>query len=320
MEEVKYHFVVAENQAKIRLDRYLTLKIADISRSRLQKLIQDAYVTVNGKAAKASHLILPHECIEVIIPKAETTDIIAQEIPLKIVYEDNHLLVIDKPAGLVVHPAYGNMSGTLVNALLYHCKELSGVGGVKRPGIVHRLDKDTSGLLVVAKDDYTHQQLSLQFSKRQVDREYQALAWGHFKKWEGRIEGQIARSRTDRTKMTVHATGKIAITNYKVIKQYSFLALLTLKLGTGRTHQIRVHLSSIGHPIMGDKTYGGCQKQVLTLNQNDRINALELLQLMPRQALHARILGFVHPMTKETLRFNSELPDDMRQLLYLLEQ
>lgn len=318
--EQKFQFIVPESQSKIRLDKFLTEKLKRISRSRLQVLIAEAYITVNGNPTKASHLILPHEKIEVVIPKSRESEILPEDIPLKIVYEDRHLLVVNKDAGMVTHPAFGNLTGTLVNALMYHCQGLSSVGDVKRPGIVHRLDKDTSGLLVVAKDDYTHQRLSSQFSKRTIERQYQAVVWGHFHQLSGSIESHLARSIKDRTKIVTATRGKKAVTNYQVIKQYPLVSLVSLRLETGRTHQIRVHLSFKGHPVLGDKTYGGIRKQINSLNQKDKLLALKLLQIMPRQALHAKTLGFLHPIKNEFLRFDSELPSDMQNLVNYLQE
>jgi len=319
--ENTYQFVVPQHQAKIRLDKYLCEIFTTISRSYLQKLIEESFITVNGKSAKASHLILPSEKIEVTFPKPKISEIQPENIPLTIVYEDENLLVINKSAGMVVHPAYGNMTGTMVNALLYHCRTLSGIGGVKRPGIVHRLDKDTSGLLVVAKDDYTHQQLSLQFSNRTIEREYFAIVWGAFSEPSGRIESLLTRSTRDRTKIvSTKNRGKHAVTHFQVLDYYNPVSLIFLKLETGRTHQIRVHLSSMGHPVVGDATYGGRNKQIIPLNQQQKKTALEILRLMPRQALHAKMLGFSHPVTNKFLAFNSDLPSDIQELIRYLKQ
>jgi len=318
-EGTKLELTVPENQSRIRLDKFLSLRVEKLSRSRIQKLIETKKITINGQPTRASRLVNPRELIEIVIPKPQPTDIVPEKIPLNIIFEDEHLLVVDKPAGMVVHPAYGNMGGTLVNALLYHCYNLSGVGGVKRPGIVHRLDKDTSGLLLVAKEDFTHQHLSSQFAKRTTEREYNAIIWGHLLPIQGRIESQIARSHKDRTKMVSTSKGKTAITNYRVIKHYPVVSLISLKLETGRTHQIRVHLNSIGHSVFGDKIYGGRQKKISSLNLKDRQLVLDLLPLIQRQALHAKTLGFVHPITNEFLRFESDLPDDMQNIIKLLD-
>lgn len=310
-----FEIVVPANQGRERLDLFLTQQIHAISRARLQKVIAEKKVLVNGKPAKASHLISPFEKIEVCIPKPEAVDIVAENIPLDILYEDEHLLVLNKSAGMVVHPAVGNFNGTLVNALLYHCGDLSSVGGKKRPGIVHRLDKETSGLMVVAKEDISHRHLSHQFKKKQTERQYWALVWGELKNRRGKIETHIARSPKDRKRMSVQSMGKVAITHYETIEAFKLLSLVQLKLETGRTHQIRVHLSYLGHPVFGDKTYAGRNRQLGSLTTQDRQRAAELLLTMDRQALHAKTLGFLHPVKEEFMRFDSELPKDMKQLL-----
>lgn len=316
MSEDKYfEVVVPAIKEKERLDKFLAHRIGNISRARLQRLISEKKVLVNGQPARASHLVAPYEKIEVCIPRPQKPDILAQNIPLNIVYEDDHLLVVNKESGMVVHPAFANYSGTLVNALLYHCGDLSSIGGRQRPGIVHRLDKDTSGLMVVAKEDLSHYHLSRQFSEKKTEREYRAIAWGKFKKKSGRIETRLARSPKDRIRITVQEKGKVAVTHYEVLEQYPLLSYVKLILETGRTHQIRVHLNFVGHPVFGDRTYGGRNRQLGALSNEERQLAAGLLQIMPRQALHAKTLGFIHPVTNEFLRFDSELPDDMKQLL-----
>lgn len=319
MDQEIFQFKVPSGQPKMRLDKFLIQNIENISRSRIQKLIEDKKITLNGMPTKASHSINTNELISVTLPPPQPSEIIPEDIPLNIVFEDNNLLVVNKDAGMVVHPAYGNMKGTLVNALHFHCKELSGIGGIKRPGIVHRLDKDTSGLLVIAKNDITHQHLSDQFSKREVKREYNSIVWGYLPQNEGIVESHIARSVNDRTKMVNAKSGKHAITTYNVIRQYKLACFISLQLKTGRTHQIRVHMASIGHPVIGDKTYGGRTKQTISFNQSDKILAHKLLDIMPRQALHAKSLGFKHPVTNKFLHFNSELPSDIINVLHYLE-
>lgn len=316
MNEEKYlELVVPPKQGRERLDKFLTRKLKSVSRARLQKLIAEGYVLVDGMPAKASHPISPDEKIEITIPKPKKIDILPEKLPLDIIYEDDDLIVLNKPAGMVVHPAFANYTGTLVNALLYHCGNLSSIGGRQRPGIVHRLDKETSGLMVVAKNDVTHQGLSRQFSEKTTEREYCAVAWGKFKKRKGRIETHLARSPKDRTRITVQPSGRVAITNYQVLETHWLHSLVSLRLETGRTHQIRVHLSFIGHPVFGDATYGGRNRQIGGLSNKERAFAVELLQMMPRQALHAKSLGFVHPRKNEFVRFESELPQDMKLLL-----
>lgn len=266
---------------------------------------------------KAHHRVLPGQVIEIKIPPPETPLALEPEpIPLTVVYEDSWLVVVDKPAGMVVHPAQGNPSGTLAGALLYHCGQLSSGGHPLRPGIVHRLDKDSSGLLVAAKDDFTHAKLSEQFANRRVEREYWALVWGRFREREAVIEAPIGRRLKDRKRMGVTVEGKEAITRYRVIEEFDFLTLLSLRLGTGRTHQIRVHLAHRGHPVFGDPTYGGRNRRLNQLqNKKQRELAIRLLKLMKRQALHARSLGFQHPVKEEFMKFESDLPEDFKLVL-----
>lgn len=284
---------------KKRLDRFLVENLPeDFSRSYLQKLILKGSVLLNGKAAKNNTKIKTNDVIEVAIPPPKKTEVIAEEMPLDIIFEDKHLLVINKPAGLVVHPAAGNRTGTLVNGLLAHCRDLSGIGGELRPGIVHRLDKDTSGLLVVAKDDYTHRKLSNQFKERRIKRRYIAFVKGMVELDNGTVDLPIGRDKRHRQKMAVGFTkSKDALTHYRVLKRFSDYTMLELELGTGRTHQIRTHMEYLGHPLLGDKKYGRGWGEI------------------SRQALHAASLGFTHPVTKEFLEFKSELPEDMKRLL-----
>jgi len=313
----KFAWTISPEAPKIRLDRYLAEKIPDLSRSRVQQLIEGGHVRINGEPTKASHLIRPGEKLTVVIPQPETTDVVAEEIPLEILYEDEHLLVLNKPPGMVVHPAFGHNRGTLVNALLFHCRNLSGIGGELRPGIVHRLDKDTSGLMVVAKDDVTHRGLSSQFSNRTIDRTYVAVVWGHFQQKEGRLETFYGRSPTNRKKMAVLPEGKVAVTAYKVLEELPLISVVELKLGTGRTHQIRVHMAYLGHPVVSDYVYGGRRKKVGALKAGERAVAGQYLEILKRQALHAKTLGFTHPVTGKRLFFEAPLPDDIAALLKL---
>ena len=241
-----------------------------------------------------------------------------EDIPLDIVYEDEYLIIVNKPAGIVVHPSLGNFTGTLVNALLYHNKNLSSLDDSNRPGIVHRLDKDTSGLLIVAKDVWTHSQLARQFANHTISREYWAICWGLFKQKEGEIITNIARSKKDRKIFSVNLSksdGKHAHTCFNVLEEFEFTSLVSLKLQTGRTHQIRVHLAYLKHPIFGDPTYGG-RKIVYGSNLSKMKSRVDnLLSLMQRQALHAKTLGFIHPHTKESMKFESDLPQDFSELL-----
>jgi len=307
--------IVPQNKQKERIDKFLTHELSDFSRSRIQQLIDEEKITINGFPTKANHRVKTSELIRIVIPTPKKLELLPQNIPLKIVFEDTYLIVVNKEAGMVVHPAFGNYSGTLVNALLYHCKNLSSVNDYLRPGIVHRLDKDTSGLLVVAKDDVSHRRLAEQFMNRTIKREYLTIVWGLMKEESGRIEMCLARSRKDRTKMIIQSEGKLAITNYQVLEDHRICSLLKIKLETGRTHQIRAHMSHLGHPVVGDPTYGGRHKSILGLSQKDRRYGIQMLKMMPRQALHARCIGFIHPISQKWLYFESELPNDMEALL-----
>ncbi len=308
---------VPPNPKKERLDVYLARHIENATRTKIQKLIKANLVTVNGKFEKANYKMSGDEKITVRIPVSPRPENIEpEEIPLDIVYEDEWLLVINKPAGMVVHPSLGHHSGTLVNALLHYADNLSEVNDEGRPGIVHRIDKDTSGLLLIAKDDWTHSQLAKQFAKHSIKREYWAICWGKPQPSKGEIIGNIARSKKDRKIFTVSETeGKHAHTYYEVIEEFEFASLLKLHLKTGRTHQIRVHLSYIHHPIFGDPVYGGRRINYGGRTPKMRARVNNLLEIMQRQALHAKTLGFIHPKTGKEVFFDSELPEDFLQLL-----
>lgn len=309
-----------------RLDRALVLAFPGISRARFQSLIAEGMVTVEGKViTETSHKVKPGDTLQATLPEAVAAEPEGEAIALAIVFEDKDLVVIDKPAGLVVHPGAGNETGTLVNALIAHCAgSLSGIGGVRRPGIVHRLDKDTSGLLVVAKNDAAHQGLSAQFAAHGRDgrlkREYLAVVWGVPEKSRGVITAPIGRSSTNRQKMTVSqgAKARDAITHYEVEKSFGTPALASLircRLETGRTHQIRVHLAHIGHPLLGDHVYGsGFRTSIVKLPEA----AQRALKALNRQALHATLLGFEHPRTGKSLHFESPPPDDLARLIAAL--
>lgn len=312
--------IVPEHQKKERLDQFIANRLERPTRSQIQKLIRDGFITVDDKQVKSSYTVSPGERIFIQFQHAKPPEFLPEKIPLNIIFEDEYLLVVNKQAGLVVHPAYGNLSGTLVNGLLYHCRSLSSLSGEYRPGLVHRLDKDTSGLLVIAKTDFVHSQLSAQFSKRTIQREYRAFAWGSFEKKQDRIKTHLRRSAKDRTRMTVSKQGKPAITNYEVISEYPLVSFLKVRLETGRTHQIRVHLAWKGHPVVGDDVYGGRKRQAIGLNQYNHQLALKLLDRMPRQALHAKTLGFIHPETKKEMWFDSDLPEDMQDFKNFLEE
>ena len=294
-----------------RIDRALAVLIPTMSRERLKSLIGAGQVTgANGAHQRdPARRVAPGDALTVVIPPATTPDALAQDIPLTIVFEDDHLLVVDKPAGLVVHPAAGNLDGTMVNALLHHCAgRLSGIGGVARPGIVHRIDKDTSGLLVVAKTDPAHEALSRQFAAHTVERRYTAVVGGHPIPADGTITGSLARSSANRQKMAIVAEGrgKHAVTHYRTVTPLTDAAKIECRLETGRTHQIRVHMASIGHPLLGDQAYGRTRTP----------HRAVLSELgFARQALHAATLGFLHPVTQEKLSFHSELPRDIVDLI-----
>ena len=320
MDSKYLEIVVPEYKKKERLDIFLFSELPKISRNRIQKLIKEGYIKVNGNEVKANHIVRCDEKIKIIIPKTPTSDIIPENIPLNIVFEDDFLLVVNKRAGMVVHPAFGHSSGTLVNALMAYCGSLSKSEDPFRPGIVHRLDKDTSGLLVIAKNEYILQQLANQFCEKTAERCYVAVVWGKLKERSGTISTNLGRSQRDRRKMTVLRNGKRAVTHYKVIEEFSIASMVNLRLETGRTHQIRVQLAHIGYPVFGDPTYGGRGRMIGGLSQRDTSLAVDLLNRIQRQALHAKTLGFTHPVTEEKLIFDSELPEDMDELICLLRK
>ena len=319
-----------EDEAGHRVDRFLAKSLPDLSRVRVQALIREGQVTLGGRTiSDASQRVKPGECYGITVPAAVADTAEGEAIALDVVHEDSDVIVIDKPAGLVVHPAAGHASGTLVNALIAHCgASLSGIGGVKRPGIVHRLDKDTSGLLVVAKNDAAHHHLSEQFKSHGLDgrltRAYAALVWGTLPRPKGSIDVPLARSVANRTKIAVARTamGRHAVTHYEVMQVFpgvtetGTVSLLRLELETGRTHQIRVHLAHIGHPVLGDPLYGaGFKTRIAGLNEPAKAALLRL----DRQALHALELGFEHPISGEALHFESKIPVDFADLLQAIE-
>ena len=321
-----FHITVSPEQAGIRLDKLLSDALPDLSRSRLQALIKEGQVILAGSPTKIkspSRSVKPGESFTVHIPMPEDAAPAAQDIPLDVVFEDEHLIVVNKAPGMVVHPAPGSPDGTLVNALLHHCAgSLSGIGGVKRPGIVHRIDKETSGLLIMAKHDKAHNGLAEQFADHSIERLYTAVCKGHPVPPAGRIEGNIARHPVDRKRMAVSASGgKWAATHYRTIKQYqqsgtALASLIECKLETGRTHQVRVHMAHIGHPLVGDPVYARAGKIANSIKGPAR----DALASFKRQALHARVLGFLHPITGERFKFESDLPYDMKLLLDALDR
>jgi len=316
----EFEIIVPPGKKKERLDLYLTNQVENATRTKVQSAIKAEKVLVNGKSVRSSHLVAPGEIIRVTLPQSPPHTAIPENIPIEIVYEDEQLLVVNKPAGMVTHPAYGNHSGTLVNALLYHCNVLSTVNDAMRPGIVHRLDKDTSGIMVIAKDDRTHAHLARQFARRTISREYQAIVWGLFAEHTGVIETQLGRSKSDRKKMAVVNVGKVAITEFTVLERFEYLSLVKLKLRTGRTHQIRVHLAHINHPVFGDPTYNGKHIVWGPGTPRQKAEVQQLLKMTPRQALHARTIGFVHPGTGREMVFESGLPADMENVLRMLRK
>lgn len=299
-------YLIVENDDGERIDRYLADNFEDKSRSYLQKLIKDGQVKVNGKAVKANYRLVFDDRVEIYMPKIKEPDIEPENIPLEILYEDKDVLLINKPKQMVVHPAAGHYSGTLVNAIMYHCgSELSGINGVMRPGIVHRIDMDTTGSLVICKNDMSHQKLSEQLKKHSINRIYEAIVHGNIKEDEGTVNAPIGRHPTDRKKMSIHAkNGREAITHYKVLERFGNYTYIQCKLETGRTHQIRVHMSSIGHPLVGDIVYGPAKCPFSNLQG---------------QTLHAKTLGFIHPSTNEYLEVNAPLPDYFVTLLNKLK-
>ncbi len=307
---------VRPSDADQRLDVFLAAAVPDLSRSRVQRLIREGKIRVDGKAPRPSDSTRAGSVVEVELPPPAPSSALPEDIPLSVVFEDASLIVVDKPAGLVVHPAVGHAGGTLVNALLHHCRDLSGIGGVLRPGIVHRMDKGTSGLLVAAKNDRAHVSLAGQFKEHTVDREYLAIVWGRLREQSGRYDQPVGRHPRDRKRMSVTSRrGKEASTLYRVESEAAGMTLLRLKLLTVRTHQIRVHLSSAGHPVLGDPTYGGA-----TSRGAAALPALRpVVRGLGRPALHATVLGFDHPETAQRLSFESPLPPDLREVWGRLE-
>ncbi len=308
MSDEQQRRLVAESDGE-RLDSFLAAHLDELSRSRAAQLIEAGHVTINERKPRKSEKLSAGDIVLVQLPEVEPTSVGAEDIPLNIVYQDADLIVLDKPAGLVVHPSIGHARGTLVNALLHHIKDLSGIGGVMRPGIVHRLDRDTSGLMLVAKNDETHRSLSASLKKRDITRRYLVAAWGHLKEDKIEVEAPIGRSPHDRKKMAVVATGRTAMTNFTRLERWKGADLLVAELQSGRTHQIRVHLLSIGHPVVGDELYSPAGDRGITGPAQKW--ARELARRTPRQFLHATELAFRHPRNGEVMRFRSELPADL---------
>ncbi len=303
MDEIR-EFLVLEEEEGERLDIYLSSQLGDMSRSYIQKIIKDKKVTVNNKIEKAKYIVKEEDKIIIEIPAPKLLEIKAQDIPINIVYEDNDLLIINKPQNMVVHPAPGNYENTLVNAILYHCKEnLSSINGVIRPGIVHRIDKDTSGLLMIAKNNNAHNSLAEQLKDHSITREYEFICHGVFKEDKVTVDRPIGRNPKDRLKMAVVKDGKRAVTHFEVIERFENYTLVRATLETGRTHQIRVHAASLNHPLLGDPLYGP---------KNNKLKVIG-------QTLHAKKLGFIHPRSKEYIEFNSELPEYFKDIIKKLK-
>ncbi|HXB11511.1 MAG TPA: RluA family pseudouridine synthase [Bacteroidia bacterium] len=321
-----FHFIVDAGQELLRIDKFLQYKIANATRTRIQYALEEGNILVNKKPVKSSYKVKPADDISIIFayPKKEI-ELLPENIPLNIVYEDDDLLIVNKPAGLVVHPGVGNFTGTLMNALVYHCNNLpkSKVSSNDpfselRPGLVHRIDKNTSGLLVVAKNDKSLNKLAKAFFEKDVERKYTALVWGDPKETEGIVTANIGRDLRDRKKMAAFPEanhGKHAVTHYKVLETFKFVSLIECQLETGRTHQIRVHMQYISHPIFNDEVYGGnkIMRGQVTAKYGQFVE--NCFKLMPRQALHARSLGFKHPTTGKFIHFESELPEDMQAVI-----
>lgn len=303
-EELKeYEFIVSEESEGERVDKYLTMLMDSLSRSYLQKLLKESHVTVGGQPVKANYRIKTEDAVRVLLPPLITPDILPENIPLEVLYEDEDVIVVNKPKGMVVHPAPGHYSGTLVNALLYHCHNLSGINGVLRPGIVHRIDKDTTGSIIACKNDAAHASIAEQLKEHSIIRKYHAIVCGRLPEIEGTIHTRIGRHPTDRKKMAVvREGGKDAITHYRVLQQFEKYTYVECILETGRTHQIRVHMASIGHPLLGDEIYGTPSKQYK----------------LQGQCLHAKILGFSHPFTGKYIETDASLPGYFEHLLTIL--
>lgn len=316
-----FRFVVDSGQEPLRIDKYMLEKLQHSSRNRIQRAADAGFVHVNDRPVKRNYRVRPGDVVTLMLDRPRhDTSIEAEDIPLDVVYEDNQLMVVNKPAGLVVHPGVGNFTGTLVNALAWHLRDVEGYDpNDPEVGLVHRIDKDTSGLLVVAKTPDAKTKLGLQFFNKTTHRSYNALVWGNVKDDEGRIEGNIGRDPKDRLRMAVFAPdsgiGKPAVTHYRVIERFGYVTLIECILETGRTHQIRAHMRSIGHPLFADERYGGMEILRGERSASYRAFVQNCFSLCPRQALHARTLGFVHPTTGKQMDFTSEWPEDMRQLI-----
>lgn len=313
-----HRFVAETGQQPLRVDKFLMNFVMNVTRNKVQQAVKDGNVLVNEEVVKANHKVKPGDVVTVVFEFApKETEILPEDIPLDIVYEDDEVIVVNKPAGMVVHPGHGNYDGTLVNALMHHFKNLP-ENADGRPGLVHRIDKDTSGLLVVAKTEHALSHLAKQFHDKTSERLYYALVWGNIAEDEGTIEGNIGRNLKNRLQQDVFPDGdqgKPAVTHFKILERFSYVTLVQCKLETGRTHQIRAHFKHIGHTLFNDERYGGNAVLKGTTYTKYKQFVDNCFKLIPRQALHAKTLGFEHPATGEMMRFNSEIPEDLQQVL-----
>lgn len=315
-----FRFLVDKGQSLLRIDKFLASRIENASRTKVQNAADAGNILVNGKPVKSNYKVKPSDLVTVVLPHPpREIELIPQNIPVNIVFEDDDLLIVNKGPGMVVHPGYGNYTGTLVNALAYHLKDNPMfASGELRPGLVHRIDKDTSGILVIAKNELALNKLASQFFNRTTDRKYIALVWGSLKEDEGTITGNIGRNPRDRKQMHVFedgSEGKHAVTHYKVIERLGYVTLVECKLETGRTHQIRVHFKYIGHPLFNDHLYGGNEILKGTTFAKYKQFVQNCFKIIPRQSLHAKSLAFDHPVTRERMSFDSDLPEDMKQVI-----
>ena len=313
-----HRFEASKGQSALRVDKFLMNMIENTTRNKIQQAAENGSILVNDVAVKSNYKVKAGDVVRLVLAHPTYEQLLTPEnIPLDIVYEDDQLLVINKPAGMVVHPGHGNYSGTLVNALAYHFENLP-MNSSERPGLVHRIDKDTSGLLVVAKTDFAMAYLTKQFAEKTSEREYVALVWGNIEEDEGTVEGNIGRHDTNRMRMAVHESdekGKHAVTHYKVLERFGYVTLVSCQLETGRTHQIRVHMKHIGHTLFNDERYGGDSILKGTTFTKYKQFVENCFKVLPRQALHAKTLGFEHPITKEFLRFDSPIPQDLQECI-----
>ena len=313
-----HRFEASKGQSALRVDKFLMNMIENTTRNKIQQAAENGSILVNDVAVKSNYKVKAGDVVRLVLAHPTYEQLLTPEnIPLDIVYEDDQLLVINKPAGMVVHPGHGNYSGTLVNALAYHFENLP-MNSSERPGLVDRIDKDTSGLLVVAKTDFAMAYLTKQFAEKTSEREYVALVWGNIEEDEGTVEGNIGRHDTNRMRMAVHESdekGKHAVTHYKVLERFGYVTLVSCQLETGRTHQIRVHMKHIGHTLFNDERYGGDSILKGTTFTKYKQFVENCFKVLPRQALHAKTLGFEHPITKEFLRFDSPIPQDLQECI-----